>query len=157
MWLMVLQRLHGGSSLETAVLELLRGLASEFWPHPCKRLRQWRENGISPSSYTGAYNQARQSLPPAVVEKSCDRMFTELMARVDQSASGKTSRAFLLDGSSMRLPHTPALCDLYPPGSNQNGENHWPLLRVLVAHDVHTGLAMRPVWGPMGWQPGHPL
>lgn len=146
---MVLQRLHGGASLETAVLELVRGLPAEFWPRPCKRLRQWRENGISPSSYTGAYNQARQALPLAVVEKSCDRMFTELMARVDQSASGKTSRAFLLDGSSMRLPHTPALCKLYPPGSNSHGENHWPLLRVLVAHDVHTGLAMRPIWGPM--------
>jgi hypothetical protein len=152
MWLMIAQRLHGGASLETAVVELLRGLPAGFWPHPCKRLRQWRENGISPSSYTGAYNQARQALPPSVVEKSCDRMFTELIARVDQSASGRSSRAFLLDGSSMRLPHTPALCDLYPPGSNLRGENHWPLLRVLVAHDVYTGLAMRPIWGPMHGQ-----
>ena len=29
------------------------------------------------------------------------------------------------------------------------GEAHWPLLRMLVAHDLHTGLAMRPVWGAM--------
>ena len=52
----------------------------------------------------------------------------------------------------MRLPHTPVLCDRYPPGSNLHGENHWPLLRVLVAHDVYTGLAMRPIWGPMHGQ-----
>src|SRR4029077_16022513 len=30
-----------------------------------------------------------------------------------------------------------------------HGEGHWPLLRVLVAHDVRTGLGMRPEWGAM--------
>jgi hypothetical protein len=49
----------------------------------------------------------------------------------------------------MRLAHSPALCELYPPGRNLHGEGHWPLLRVLVAHDVDTGLAMRPEWGAM--------
>ena len=51
----------------------------------------------------------------------------------------------------MRLPHTPVLCDRYPPGSNLHGENHWPLLRVLVAHDVY-GPVMWPIWGPMHGQ-----
>ena len=50
------------------------------------------------------------------------------------SVSAPAPRAFLLDGSSMRAPHTPELCKAYPPGSNQHGESHWPLLRVLVAH-----------------------
>jgi hypothetical protein len=49
----------------------------------------------------------------------------------------------------MRMAHTPELCKIYPPGSNQHGESHWPLLRVLVAHDLQTGLAMRPEWGAM--------
>jgi putative transposase len=49
----------------------------------------------------------------------------------------------------MRLAHSPALCELYPPGRNPHGEGHWPLLRVLVAHDVRTGLGMRPEWGAM--------
>ena len=49
----------------------------------------------------------------------------------------------------MRMAHTPDLCSAYPPASNQHGASHWPLLRVLVAHDLHTGLAMRPEWGPM--------
>ena len=49
----------------------------------------------------------------------------------------------------MRTAHRPELCEAYPPGSNQHGEGHWPIVRVLVAHDVHTGLAMRPQWGPM--------
>jgi hypothetical protein len=49
----------------------------------------------------------------------------------------------------MRVAHTPALCETYPPGSNQYREGHWPILKVLVAHDIHSGLAMRPEWGPM--------
>jgi hypothetical protein len=36
------------------------------------------------------------------------------------------------------------LCQAYPPAVNQNGESHFPVLRILVAHDACTGLAMRP-------------
>lgn len=49
----------------------------------------------------------------------------------------------------MRLPHTPALTQAYPPGSNQHGDAHWPVLRVLTAHHLSSGLAVRPCWGPM--------
>src|SRR5947209_4968849 len=49
----------------------------------------------------------------------------------------------------MRTAHSPELCRLYPPGCNQHGKGHWPVLRVLVAHDLRTGLAMRPEWGAM--------
>jgi hypothetical protein len=41
------------------------------------------------------------------------------------------------------------LCQAYPLGSNQHGKEHWPLLRMLVAHDLQTGLALRPEWGPL--------
>lgn len=149
LWLMVAQRLFGGASLETAVLELLRGVPASFWPHPCKRIRDWRERGKTPSSNTGAYNQARLGLPHLMTEKTCDHFFQELLAQVDPLLSNDSPRAFLLDGSSMRASHTPQLCRIYPPGSNRHGESHWPLLRVLVAHDLETGLAMRPEWGAM--------
>lgn len=149
MWLLVLQRLEGGAPLEAAVLELLRGLPESFWPQPCKRIRDWRQQGKAPSNNTGAYNQARQMLPLSIVEKSCDRIFDELVSKAAHTSSEATARAFLLDGSSMRMAHSPGLCEAYPPGSNQHGEGHWPLLRVLVAHDLQTGLAMRPEWGPM--------
>ena len=49
----------------------------------------------------------------------------------------------------MRTAHTLELCRTYPPGSNQHGESHWPLVRIVVAHDLQTGLAMRPEWGAM--------
>ena len=149
LWLLVAQRLQCGASMEAAVLELLRGLPSSFWPRPCKRIRDWREHGKAPSSNTGAYNQARQALPLSVVQKGFDHIFEQLLSQVSQPASHTAVAAFLLDGSTMRVPHTPELCSAYPPSSNQYGEAHWPLLRVVVAHDLHTGLAMRPEWGPM--------
>lgn len=149
LWLLVVQRLRFGASMEVAVLELLHGLPASFWPRPCKRILDWREQGKSPSSHTGAYNQARQALPLSVVQKSCDHIFEQLVAQMGQPASHPAMATFLLDGSTMRVPHTPELCSVYPPSSNQYGEAHWPLLRVVVAHDLHTGLAMRPEWGPM--------
>jgi putative transposase len=149
LWLMVAQRLQSGASMETAVLELLHGLPTSFWPRPCKRIRDWREHGKAPSSHTGAYNQARQFLPRCVVQKCCDHIFQQLVAQVGQPASHTGIPTFLLDGSTMRAPHTPELCSVYPPSANQYGDTHWPLLRVVVAHDLHTGLAMRPEWGPM--------
>jgi putative transposase len=149
MWLLITQRLGGGASLEVAVLELLQGLPASFWPRPCKRLRQWWEGGKAPSSHTGAYNQARQALPLRTVQQSCDRIFEQLVARSEPAGSEPATRAFVLDGTSMRLAHSPALGELYPPGHNRHGDGHWPLLRVLVAHDVRTGLAIRPEWGPM--------
>jgi hypothetical protein len=49
-----------------------------------------------------------------------------------------------------RVKARPLEC--FPPASNQHGESHWPVMRMLVAHDLQTGLAMRPQWGPMyGW------
>jgi len=127
----------------------LRGLPNSFWPHPCKRMQDWQQHGKLPSSHTGAYNQARQALPVQIVQEASDRISTQLMAEMASRAPASTPRAFLLDGSSMRLPHTPALCKSYPLGSNQHGKGHFPLLRVLVAHDVYTGLAMRPEFGAM--------
>jgi len=149
LWLLVSQRVQGGASLEAAVLELLRGLPASFWPRPCKRMRDWWERGKAPSSNTGAYNQARQALPLSIVQKCCDQIFQGLVAQFDDHGSKEKGRTFLLDGSTVRAAHTPALCKIYPPGSNQYREGHWPLLRVLVAHDLDTGLAMRPEWGPM--------
>lgn len=148
LWLLVAQRLGGGVSMGDVVLELLQGLPASFWPRPCKRIRDWREQGIAPSSNTGGYNHARQALPLSMVQKSCDHIFNQLVAEFSSSAP-EGRRAFLLDGSSMRAAHTPELCAAYPPGSNRYGESHWPVIRLLVAHDLETGLAMRPEWGPM--------
>lgn len=148
-WLLLWQRLHGAAPLEAAVLDLLQDLPTSFWPNPCKRVQDWQQSGKPVSGHTAAYNQARQKMPLPVVEQSCDRIFDQLMLRMTSAGAAASGRAFFLDGSSMRLTYSPAAAKHFPPASNQHGESHWPVLRVLVAHDLHTGLAMRPEWGPM--------
>jgi len=147
-WLIICQWLQGHASLERAVLELLRGLPAEFWPRPCKRLQDARSHSASLSGHTAAYNQARHRLPLPVVEQCCDHLFEQLTAQTDGALPGLRRRAFFFDGTSVQLPHSPALHQRYPPGSNQHGASHWPLLRMLVAHDLTTGLALPPQWGP---------
>lgn len=146
---MMLQRLQGAAPLEAVVLDLLQDLPPGFWPNPCKRVRDWQQSGKAVSGNTAAYNQARQKLPLPVVEQSCDRIFDQLMERMAPTCPPGSRCAFLMDGSSMRLAHSPAVVRQFPPASNQHGESHWPVIRVLVAHDLQTGLAMRPHWGPM--------
>lgn len=144
-WLMVSQWIQGHAPLQDAVLELLSGLPADFWPRPCKRLRT-----STPylSSNTAAYNNARQRLPQKLVESCCDHIFEQLTEQTEDALPRLDRRAFFFDGTSVDLPSTPALRESYPPGSNQFCQSHWPLLRMLVAHDLQTGLAMRPQWGP---------
>jgi hypothetical protein len=147
MWLMIAQRLQGQSSLAEGVVELLRGLPESFWPKPCKRLqRATADPGSKLSCNTGSYSNARQTLPGPVVEQAFDRVFTQLSSEIKAE---EKSRVFFLDGTSLQMPGTEELRKRYPPGWNQHGRSHWPRLRMLVAHDLFTGLAARAEWGAM--------
>lgn len=148
-WLMICQWLQSHSPLERAVLELLRGLPAGFWPQPCKRLQNPQRKTGPVSANTAAYNKARHRLPLSIVESCCDHIFEQLTAETDGTLPELRRRAFFFDGTSVQLPPSPVLRQSYPPGSNQHGQSHWPLLRMLVAHDLKTGLAMRPQWGPL--------
>jgi hypothetical protein len=148
-WLMISQWLQGHTPLDQAVAELLRGLPASFWPNPCKRLQDCQSNHTHLSGNTAAYNTARQQLPSVVVEACCDHLFEQLTSEAGGYLPPLDRRAFIFDGTSVELPPTDALRHLYPPGSNQHKPSHWPLIRMLVAHDLQTGLALRPQWGPM--------
>ena len=143
-WLLVSQRLHGSASMERAVASVVHGLPAAFWPQPCKRRREDKV-----SSNDGSYNAARQELPLGVVEQSAGRVLEGLLAQTGGAATVFGRRALFIDGTSLRTPHRPKLKQEFPPSSNQHGESHWPVMKLLVAHDLETGLAMRPVWGAM--------
>ncbi len=148
-WLMISQWVQGHTPLDRAVSELLPGLPASFWPNPCKRLLDCQNNQASLSGNTAAYNTARQQLPSVVVESCCDHIFQQLTAETRGYLPSLDRPAFIFDGTSVELPPTEALRRAYPPGSNQHNSSHWPLLRMLVAHDLQTGLALRPQWGPL--------
>ena len=143
-WLLVFQRLHGNVSMERAVLNVVHGLPAEFWPQPCKRRREDRV-----SDKDGSYSAARQELPLSMVEQAADLVFEGLLEQTGGAVPVFGRRAFFVDGTSLRTPHRPKLNQEFPPSSNQHGESHWPVVKMLVAHDLRTGLAIHPVCGAM--------
>lgn len=140
-WLMIYQRLQGNGSLAVAVQALAQGgvLGRQRWGR--------RPGGTKPiSASTGGYCQARRRLPTLVATQVSDHIFERLR---EQIQPGGERPVFVVDGSTLRLAHEPDLVQAFPPGQNQHGENHWPVLLIVAFHDAYSGLAARPSWGPM--------
>jgi len=142
-WLMIWQRLHGDRSLAAAVQSLLRGGAGDLLSH-CKRQREEKI-----SAATGGYCQGRQKLPKLIASQVSDRIVEQLRSEMQEGWPGLKRPIFLVDGSTLQLPHQPELVKAFPPGGNQHGDNHWPVLQMVVFHDVFSALAMAPHWGAM--------
>lgn len=142
-WLMILQRLHPKGTLSAAVQTLAA--------HPdflvltrCKRVCQAKI-----STGTGGYCQARLKLPKLMAVAVFEHMVKQLQQQIQEGWPGLQRPVFLVDGSSVQLQHERALVRAFPPGRNQHGHGHWPILKLVVFHDVYSGLAFRPTWGPM--------
>lgn len=141
-WLMISQRLQAPGTLAGAVSQAAQRGLTGLLPHGRRRRRK------RPSSRTGGFSQARQRIPVAMYRD----MFEELTGGLQQHylRSPEEGRpVYIVDGSSLQLQERGNFLDLYPPARNQQGRSHWPVVRLAVLHDAHTGLAMRPAWGPM--------
>jgi hypothetical protein len=139
-WLMILQWLGRRGTLATSVEALLGGAADRLLSG-CERAQQKRI-----SRRTGGFSHSRQRLPRLL----CKRVVCELILRLRELLHpGKSRQAYLLDGSSLELEASPSLRKAYPPAENQHGRAHWPVLRIVVLHELETGLAEVPCWGPM--------
>jgi hypothetical protein len=142
-WMMINQRLHPQGTLASSVEQLVQGRFDPLLSQ-CKRVQ---EKKIALS--TGGYCQARQHLPKLLVSRSMDELIERLRSRLVESGAQLPQRVYLLDGSSLQLEHEPELVKAYPPTRNQHGESHWPMMRIVVLHDLETGLAEHPYWGPL--------
>jgi hypothetical protein len=140
-WLMIFQYLHPKGSLSVAVQQVVHGLPSTLIPRRCKRMRR-----RTLSCHTGGYNHARQKLPFEVVRKVSQEIFQQLTVAKKPASD---PQMFILDGSTLLMPNTPSLLQAYPPGQNQHGQSHWPIMRILVGHDLDNGIAACPRWGPV--------
>jgi hypothetical protein len=139
-WLMILQRLQPRGTLATSV-EALLAEAADGLLSGCGRAQQKRI-----SRHTGGYSHARQRLP----KRLCWQVMTELVLRLREILNpGGGCLSYLLDGSSLELEASPSLRKAHPPGENQHGRAHWPVLRIVVLHELETGLAEESHWGPM--------
>jgi putative transposase len=135
--LMILQRLLPRFTLSRTVQQLVhsRDLAGT-------------EGGKRISLRPGAYCRARQKLPTLVAVQVFEQIADRLRGWLPPNPVLPDRAVFVLDGTTLLLPHAPDLTKAYPPHRNQHARSHWPLMRLVVLQDVQTGLALRPHWGP---------
>jgi hypothetical protein len=139
-WLLIYQRLHGNATLNDAVSEFTQRFPPQALPD-CRRVRQ-----RSLSVNSGAYSQARTQLDRRVLSWAAEHVFTSLIETYPPSWDGR--RVFILDGSTAQLAPSRELQAAFPPASNQHGQSHWPILHLAVAHELASGLAVFPEFGP---------
>ena len=143
LWMMMQQRLDPRGTLESTVGRLVLG---HFDPllSQCKRARE-RKIGLS----TAGFCQARQNLPKILMDRAVEEIVQRLRNHLSECLPGIQRPAYVIDGSSLPLDPHPELKQAYPPARNERRPSHWPSLRIVVLHDVVTGLAQEPCWGPM--------
>jgi putative transposase len=144
LWLMIWQRLHPRGTMSHAVQLLAQGAGRSLLT-ACKRVQEDRIS-TAPGGYCQAVKKMPKLVPEQVTRELVERLNRELVA---PGLPGLPGPVYLVDGSSVPLPHTRKLARAYPPAPNQHGGGHWPILRLLVLHEVHSGLALHPQWGPM--------
>jgi hypothetical protein len=140
LWMLTLQRLGGGMSLESIVRETLTNYRDIFPDN-----RRVREGTLSKNS--SAFSEARHRLSIEHVEQFMDAVAQSIIDRCPHSL--RKRRAFIIDGTTFKLPPTSELAEVYPPATNQFGETVWPILMLTVAHELHSGAALRPEFGAM--------
>jgi hypothetical protein len=143
--LMIYQRLSRKGTLSAAVQWAARH--SRDWQSEPQLSKRVREGRISTA--TGGYSQARLKLPQVIASEVCDHIFEQLQVQMREQVPEVPRPVYVIDGTTLRLPHEKGLVQAFPPGHNQHGENHWPTMLLVAFHNAHTGLAMRPSWGPM--------
>ncbi len=139
LWMLILQRLGGGTSMSSVVKEVLSKNA-DLLPQ-CKRTE---EGTLSVNS--GAYCRARKRLAVNTVELFVERICRSLIDSTSPWFGGR--RAFLLDGTTMTLAPTDELREAFPPINNGHG-SVWPVALMLVAHELQSGCALIPEIGAM--------
>jgi hypothetical protein len=141
-WMMMSQRLQTGGSLARSVEQLHQGRFDPLLSQ-CKRVREKRM-GLG----TGGYCQARQKLPTIVVRRSVTELIERLRQRITEEIPNGHPRMYVVDGSSLQLEYSPELAKVYPQADGIH-KSHRLIVRLVVLHDVETGLAEQPYWGPM--------
>ena len=141
LWGFIFQRLHPDHTCDACWSYLSSDAVRERMGLPPLAVEKLSESN-------SAYCQARKRLPWAVVQG-----ILPATARAFQQAFGDSGwwhgyRVTLFDESTLRLPASPELTAHYGRASNQHGQSHWPLLRVVAGFDLFSGVANEVAEGP---------
>lgn len=136
-WLMIFQRLKCGASLLEACDALSSGAFVDI-AGDCKRTR----NGEI-SNHTGGYSLARTGLAVDTAREVSDELFEWLSVEEEQESDENERPLYAVDGATVELSRTKELVRKYPPCER----GYYPMLRMVVCHDLRSGLAVRPEYG----------
>jgi hypothetical protein len=140
LWLMLFQRLNPDSSLKQAVEHFF--INAPKGKNANKRLR---EGTLSQES--GSYCDARKRLSSEVVQWFQNRLSNSIIESTPPSFNDQ--RVFLIDGTTLPGAPSAALQRAFPPASNQHGQGVWPVIYLVVAHELSSGAALPPEVGAM--------
>lgn len=91
------------------------------------------------SESNSAYCQARKRLPGSLAPRLLRHTAACMRQQAVWVGDGLGRATYLLDGSTIQLSATVELMNYYGTSANQHGQSHWPLLRCVVAFDLHSG------------------
>lgn len=137
--ILTLQRFGGGQSLQQVVREVVGQFAHVF--PDSKRVREG-----SLSNNPSAFSKARGRLSVQQAEYFCDRVAQAIIQQ--QLPLLQSPPIYVVDGTSIALRPTSELTEVYPPSTNQFGQTVWPIMMLTVAHELTSGAALRPEFGP---------
>jgi hypothetical protein len=140
LWLLVVQRLGGGLTLDQAVAQLL-----EHHQDLLPNNKRVREGTLSQNN--SAYNRARLNLPLNTAELFARSVCDHIASMAPTPLLNK--RVFILDGTTITLPPTPSLRKAFPPAVNSRAKSVRPVALLAVAHELQTGCALVPKVAPM--------
>jgi hypothetical protein len=138
---LVLQRLEGGLTLKQTVKRMI----DEHRDMLRSDNRRVEEGTLSENA--SAYDQARRSLPLQRIADFCSLVCNQLAKLCGNGFDGK--RVYLLDGTTISLPPTKELAERFPTAKNQHGESAWPIMSLLVAHELDSSCCLVPQIGTM--------
>ena len=140
LWLLVYQGMHPRASLSEAVLHLIN-----HRPKHLPENKRLQDGTLSEG--TGSYSQARKRLTMEVTEWFAGEVSRLLIAAAPATLGDQ--RVYFFDGSTITLAPEPALRRAFPPASNQHGTAVFPVVLVVMAHELSSGCALIPQIGAM--------
>ena len=133
-WGYIFQRLNHDHTCDAFVSRLISG---EQWHELLPAVDKRR------SDNTAAYCKARKRLPYGAAVYALQHVAEETYLQNGEDGLWHGYRVCLIDGSTIRLQAEKELIASYKQPGGQFGQSHWPRMRIVVAFDLFTGIAVR--------------
>ena len=140
-WLMILQRLSG-MPMQGAVVGTLNREGQGIFAKLNTKSKKLAHGTVSSNS--GGFSRARDRLDLSYVNDLVEHCWAKLRGK------GKAENFYILDGTCLTTAHSNENAARYPRHSvGKDKSIHFPRLRVVTAHALANGIALKPIHGTM--------